>query len=140
MPLSKEQMREYQRKRRLAEKGEGDVGEVVEKVVGDLPWPYNKEKPARWGDGVKVYLPLTPEEQRAVEVIAEIGEVRGPMRDTDRDGRKLRCALPECGKEYKTNLPLMRFCSRAHQLERLRQLTTMGSGVGRDVEVPKLGA
>jgi hypothetical protein len=106
---------------------------VVDRVINDLPWPYNKEKPSRWGEGVKVYVPMSEEEKRAVEVIAEVGMVRGVMRDKDRDGRPLKCALPECGKEYKTNLSLMRFCCRAHQLERLRQLTTLGSGIGKEV-------
>jgi len=133
MPLSKEAMREYQRRRRLEKKGEEDIGEVVGKVVGELPWPYNREKAPRWGEGVKAYTPMTEDERKAVEVIAEVGMVRVTMRDKDRDGRPLKCALPECGKEYKTDLPLMRFCSRAHQIERLRQLTTLGSGIGREV-------
>ena len=70
--------RELMRKRRAIEKGEDT--EVVERVVNDLPWPYNREKPPRWGEGVPVYIPPTEEERKAVEVIAEVGMVRGPMR------------------------------------------------------------
>jgi hypothetical protein len=38
-----------------------------------LPWPYNAEKAARWGEGVSVYVPLTEDEKEAMEEYSRVG-------------------------------------------------------------------
>ncbi len=78
MPLSKEQMREYMRKRRLEKKGLGLVEKesIVETPLGDsdvvtsdsaLPWPLNPNKSPRWGEGVAHYIAPTEEEKEAMD-------------------------------------------------------------------------
>ncbi len=94
MPLSKEQMREYMRKRRADKKGllgkvhveESLVLSEKESVVqtddrgsdvvtskgcskSALPWPLNPDKSPRWGDGVEHYIAPTEEEKEAMALL-----------------------------------------------------------------------
>jgi hypothetical protein len=52
-----------------------DVELPEEPLYARLPWPLNKEKAPRWGEGVEKYIPLTTDEKLAVEEFGSSGVV-----------------------------------------------------------------
>jgi len=44
----------------------GDVTAKEQRLLERLPWPLNKDKPPRWGEGVPVYIPPTEDEKAAM--------------------------------------------------------------------------
>lgn len=132
MSLTKEQMREYQRRRRSGKK-EKVGGEPVSIEVFEPPIRN------RWGEGVPVYLPPTEEEKAeyarrvaGVDVLNECDrtfELARPLHyKFGKESEERICALATCSRKFKTRLELNRFCCLEHQLERLKSFSTVGLG------------
>ncbi|PYS92518.1 MAG: hypothetical protein DMF62_00490 [Acidobacteria bacterium] len=85
MAISGEAKKVYQRE--LMRERRATAKQLKEGLAERLPWPLNKEKPPRWGEGIPNYIPPTLEEKAAMDenVVAGVGEPQKPMDASQRE-------------------------------------------------------
>jgi transposase-like protein len=68
--VSENTAKSWWRRREVATEAEPEEArggpEQPQEVDAKLPWPYNQQKPPRWGPGADVYIGVTEEEREAV--------------------------------------------------------------------------